>query len=201
VEAKGRRNKSNDHEGRKWDNNITALCLYDGQSGYKGWTARVWHGPSVSRVQTVRSTPGCLQGRARYHFLRDHQQRGDIEIAYVSNHNQLVDIFTKPLDEKTFSKLRNELNVLDSWNFDWHLAHIAHLIPFIMACLFHLVQIHIYYSSCAETKTNVLSSVYLYLVLDWKENGVVGKGKVSTTTLSVLYTLFLTHVLTFISFL
>jgi hypothetical protein len=54
----------------------------------------------------------------RYHFLRDHQQKGDIEIAYVSTHNQLPDIFTKPLDEKTFSKLRNELNILDSRNFD-----------------------------------------------------------------------------------
>jgi hypothetical protein len=54
----------------------------------------------------------------RYHFLRDQQQKGDIEIAYVSTHNQLVDIFTKPLDEKIFSKLRNELNILDSWNFN-----------------------------------------------------------------------------------
>jgi hypothetical protein len=54
----------------------------------------------------------------RYHFLRDHQQRGDNKISYVSTHNQLADIFTKPLDEKTFSKLRNELNVLDSRNFD-----------------------------------------------------------------------------------
>jgi hypothetical protein len=53
-----------------------------------------------------------------YHFLRDHQQRGDIEIAYVSTKEQLADIFTKPLDEKTFSKLRNELNILDSRNFD-----------------------------------------------------------------------------------
>jgi hypothetical protein len=44
--------------------------------------------------------------------------KGDIEIAYVSTHNQLADIFTKPLDEKTFSKLRNELNILDSQNFD-----------------------------------------------------------------------------------
>jgi hypothetical protein len=43
---------------------------------------------------------------------------GDIEIAYVSTKEQLVDIFTKPLDEKTFSKLRNELNILDSRNFD-----------------------------------------------------------------------------------
>jgi hypothetical protein len=54
----------------------------------------------------------------RYHFFRDHQQRGDIEIAYVSTKEQLADIITKPLDEKTFSKLRNELNILDSRNFD-----------------------------------------------------------------------------------
>jgi hemerythrin len=54
----------------------------------------------------------------QYHFLRDHQQMGDIEIAYVSTHNHLADIFTKSLDEKTFSKIRNELNVLDSRNFD-----------------------------------------------------------------------------------
>jgi hypothetical protein len=54
----------------------------------------------------------------RYHFLRDHQQKVDIEIAYVNTHNQLADIFTKPLDEKTFSELRNELNILDYRNFD-----------------------------------------------------------------------------------
>jgi hypothetical protein len=54
----------------------------------------------------------------RYHFLRDHQQKGDIEIAYVNTKEQLVDIFTKPLDEQTFTKLRHELNILDSRNFD-----------------------------------------------------------------------------------
>jgi hypothetical protein len=54
----------------------------------------------------------------QYHFLRDHQQKGDIKIAYVNTQNQLADIFTKPLDEKTFSKLRYELNILDSQNFD-----------------------------------------------------------------------------------
>jgi hypothetical protein len=66
----------------------------------------------------------------RYHFLRDHQQKGDIEIAYVNTHNQLDDIFTKPLDEKTFSKLRNELNILDSRNFDCNIAHIYNLYTF-----------------------------------------------------------------------
>jgi hypothetical protein len=44
--------------------------------------------------------------------------KGDIEIAYISTKEQLADIFTKPLDEKTFTKLRNELNILDSRNFD-----------------------------------------------------------------------------------
>jgi hypothetical protein len=54
----------------------------------------------------------------RHHFLRDHQQKGDIDIFHISTENQLVDIFTKPLDEKTFCRLRSELNVLDSHNLD-----------------------------------------------------------------------------------
>jgi hypothetical protein len=33
-----------------------------------------------------------------YHFLRDHQQKGDIEIAYINTKDQLADIFTKPLN-------------------------------------------------------------------------------------------------------
>jgi hypothetical protein len=53
----------------------------------------------------------------RYHFLRDHQQKGDIEIAYINTKEQLADIFTKPPDEQTFNKLRHELNILDSRNF------------------------------------------------------------------------------------
>jgi hypothetical protein len=54
----------------------------------------------------------------RHHFLRDHQQRRDIEIANINTKDQLADIFTKPLDEKTFRKFRNELNILDFRNFD-----------------------------------------------------------------------------------
>jgi hypothetical protein len=65
----------------------------------------------------IRMTDNTIE-HSQYHFLRDHQQEGDIKIAYVNSHNQLADIFTKPLDEKTFSKLRNELNILDSRNFD-----------------------------------------------------------------------------------
>jgi hypothetical protein len=54
----------------------------------------------------------------QHHFLRDHHQKGDIEVYHVSTENQLADIFTKPLDEKTFCRLRSELNVLYSRNLD-----------------------------------------------------------------------------------
>jgi hypothetical protein len=52
----------------------------------------------------------------RYHFIRDHQQKGDISIENVGTDDQPADIFTKPLDEKRFCKLRNELNILDFSN-------------------------------------------------------------------------------------
>jgi len=53
----------------------------------------------------------------RHHFLRDHVAKGDISLENVGMENQLVDIFTKPLDEGRFCMLRNELNVLDLSNF------------------------------------------------------------------------------------
>jgi hypothetical protein len=51
-----------------------------------------------------------------HYFIRDHQQKGDISIESVDTEYQLADIFTKPLDEKRFYKLRNKLNILDFSN-------------------------------------------------------------------------------------
>jgi hypothetical protein len=53
-----------------------------------------------------------------HHFLRDHQQKGDIDVYHISTENQLADIFTKPLEEKRFCRLHSELNILDSSNFN-----------------------------------------------------------------------------------
>ena len=52
----------------------------------------------------------------RHHFLRDHEAKGDISLQGVRCEEQLADIFTKPLDESDFVRLRNELNVLDAAN-------------------------------------------------------------------------------------
>ena len=52
-----------------------------------------------------------------HHFLRDHVAKNDIILDGVRTEDQLADIFTKPLDETRFCKLRSELNVLDFANF------------------------------------------------------------------------------------
>jgi cystathionine beta-lyase family protein involved in aluminum resistance len=52
----------------------------------------------------------------RHHFIRDYQQKGDISIESIITEDQLADIFTKPLDEKRFYNLKNELNILDFSN-------------------------------------------------------------------------------------
>jgi hypothetical protein len=53
----------------------------------------------------------------RHHFLRDHIAKGDIILEGVRSKDQLIDIFTKPLDKTRFCMLRNELNILDLRNF------------------------------------------------------------------------------------
>ena len=42
----------------------------------------------------------------RYHFLRDHEQKGDITLEFISTKDQLVDIFTKLLSEEQFIDIR-----------------------------------------------------------------------------------------------
>ncbi|WVZ75901.1 LOW QUALITY PROTEIN: hypothetical protein U9M48_023920 [Paspalum notatum var. saurae] len=48
----------------------------------------------------------------RFHFLRDHYEKGDIDLVHVASENQLADIFTKPLEFGAFVRLRGELGVL-----------------------------------------------------------------------------------------
>ena len=54
----------------------------------------------------------------RHHFIRDHGSKGDINLKHVRTDKQLADIFTKPLDEKVFCRLRGELNIIDASNLE-----------------------------------------------------------------------------------
>jgi hypothetical protein len=52
----------------------------------------------------------------RHHFLRDNVSKCDIVMEGMRTDDQLADVFTKPLDETRFCKLRSELNVIDLSN-------------------------------------------------------------------------------------
>ncbi|GJY87310.1 retrovirus-related pol polyprotein from transposon TNT 1-94 [Tanacetum coccineum] len=49
----------------------------------------------------------------RYPFIRDHILKGDIELHFIPTEYQLADIFTKPLDEPAFTRLKAELGMLN----------------------------------------------------------------------------------------
>ena len=49
----------------------------------------------------------------KHHFIRDHVLKGDIKLEFVSTSEQLTDILTKPLDEKTFISIRRRPGMCD----------------------------------------------------------------------------------------
>ena len=49
----------------------------------------------------------------RYHFIKDHVEKGNIEMFFVPTENQFADIFTKPLDEKRHNFLISKLGMIN----------------------------------------------------------------------------------------
>ncbi|GJT30550.1 hypothetical protein Tco_0910825 [Tanacetum coccineum] len=68
--------------------------------------AKYQSNPKESHLIDVKRIP-------RYHFIRDHIFKGDIELHFIPTEYQLADIFTKPLDEPTFTRLKAKLGMLN----------------------------------------------------------------------------------------
>jgi hypothetical protein len=47
--------------------------------------------------------------KVRHHFLRDHVEKGEIEILFIDIERQVTDIFTKPLDSSHLLLCRRSL--------------------------------------------------------------------------------------------
>ena len=77
------------------------------------------HVPRCDNTSAINlSKNSILHSRAkhidiRYHFLRDHLQKSDIMLEFVSTEKQLADIFPKPLCDDRFSTIRIELGMVD----------------------------------------------------------------------------------------
>ena len=66
----------------------------------------------LSRIKIA--TNPCLAERTKhfdikYHWLREKVKSKDVELKYISTHDQLADIFTKSLGERQHTKLRGLL--------------------------------------------------------------------------------------------
>ena len=49
----------------------------------------------------------------RYHLIREHLINDTVELHFVPSEKQLADIFPKPLDESTFTRLVSDLGMLN----------------------------------------------------------------------------------------
>ena len=49
----------------------------------------------------------------RFHFIRDHVKKKEIELTYVKSSDQVADIFTKPLKVDLFNKFKMLLGMVD----------------------------------------------------------------------------------------
>ncbi|KAJ9561267.1 hypothetical protein OSB04_006427 [Centaurea solstitialis] len=49
----------------------------------------------------------------RYHFIKDHVEKGNVELFFVESEHQIADLFTKAFDEKRHYYLLSKLGMLD----------------------------------------------------------------------------------------
>jgi hypothetical protein len=74
----------------------------------------------------------------RHHFLRDHVEKGDIEMRYIDIERQLAGIFTKPLDSSRFVDLRT--------GGSWGLVFSIRMAWFEGELMFYLVYLYLCFS-------------------------------------------------------
>ncbi|WVZ76642.1 hypothetical protein U9M48_024598, partial [Paspalum notatum var. saurae] len=88
-----------DHAGCRIDRKSTSgTCQLLGTS-LVSWSSRKQASNPVLHSRTKHID-------VRFHFLRDHYEKGDIDLIHVVSANQLADIFTKPLEFGAFTRLR-----------------------------------------------------------------------------------------------
>nr|GFA44072.1 hypothetical protein [Tanacetum cinerariifolium] len=85
------------------------------------WSAKKQHSMVMSSAEAEYvGTAGCcaiLHSRTkhidiRYHFIKDHILKGEIKLHFIPTKYQVADIFTKPLDELAFTRLKAKLGML-----------------------------------------------------------------------------------------
>jgi hypothetical protein len=99
--------------------------------------------------KSVPPPPMCDNSSAikvRYHFLRDHVEKGDIVMKYSDTERQLVDIFMKPLDVTCFASLCvwGGGVLVFSIPMAWFEGELVFCIVYTLSCFHRIAFHHIY---------------------------------------------------------
>ena len=72
-------------------------------------------------TNTINITKNPMMHSKTNHIeIREHVQKGDIALEFISIVFQLADIFTKPLNENRFCFIRRELSMLNPKENDYY---------------------------------------------------------------------------------
>jgi hypothetical protein len=85
----------------------------------------------------------------RHHFLRDHVEKGDIEMRYIDTERQLADIFTKPLDSSRFADLQGG-GLVFAIRMVWFEGELVLCLVHLYVLLFLLHFLHTHLSHLAS---------------------------------------------------
>jgi hypothetical protein len=78
----------------------------------------------------------------RHHFLRDHVEKGDIEIRYIDTERQLADIFTKPIDASRFADFWGGglvFAIRMAWFKGGLVLYLVYLYILLFSCIFFIL--------------------------------------------------------------
>ncbi|GJU01307.1 retrovirus-related pol polyprotein from transposon TNT 1-94 [Tanacetum coccineum] len=153
------------------------------------WSAKKQNSVAMS------STEAEYVAAARYHFIRDHVLKGDIELHFIPNDLQLADIFTKPLAKPSFTRLVDELGILNIEKVDGATNTITFTLSnFDKPLLFNLDEFSsitgLYYSEnhvSAPAKETVRAGLATLGLVDEKNPDLSFAALVNSSLLKIKY--------------
>jgi hypothetical protein len=104
--------------------------------------------------------------KVRHHFLRDHVEKGDIEMKYINTERQLTDIFTKPIDATHFASLRGGGggDLMFAIPMAWFEGELVFYLVYTLSYI-HRIAFYSYLPNLPITSLIMLACIWLTMVV------------------------------------
>jgi hypothetical protein len=100
----------------------------------------------------------------RHHFLRDHVEKGDIEMKYIDTESQLTNIFTKSLNVTRFASLRERGDLVFAIPMVWFEGGLMFYLVYTLSYL-HRIIFHSYLPNLPIVSLIMLACIWLTMLV------------------------------------